>query len=119
MITPSYTHPEFQPEETAIRLSSKAAERRDHERIEVRARATAHAHGIFQTVLIRNVSRGGVMLDTAFGLAVGDTVILRTINGHAYPGRVAWSVSPYTGISFDDPIESDDPLFSPRHRVSA
>ncbi|MEO0619552.1 MAG: PilZ domain-containing protein [Pseudomonadota bacterium] len=113
------TSPQPQPQASGLshRPSASLADRRDHERIDIRARATAHAHGVFQTVLIRNVSCGGVMLETAFGLAIGDSVVIRTMNGNAYAGLVAWSVSPYTGVSFDVPITRDDPLFAPRFRV--
>jgi len=88
-------------------------DRRLHDRVKTRFHANAYCHGRFQTVLVRNVSFGGLMMRDAFGLGVGDPVTVRTLAGRSYTGRVVWSVIPWTGLAFDEPLDADDPVFHP------
>lgn len=95
--------------------ATTAAERRSHDRILTHFHATAFCHDRYQSVVVRNISPGGLMMSNAFGLAVGDNVVISTLTGHPYTGRVAWSVAPFTGLAFTSPISLDDPLF--KHRL--
>ena len=87
------------------------SERRKHERSQTRIRASVFCHGRHQCIVIRNISSGGLKMENAFGLAVGDKVRISTLKGESYSGVVAWSVSPYTGVKFDTPLDPEDPLF--------
>jgi hypothetical protein len=57
------------------------------------------------TARIRNISSGGMMVDTSKVMRTGLTVtaVIKTIGEVA--GRVAWSTENRVGIAFDDPID--------------
>ena len=97
------------------RITENEADRRLDERVHTSFRANVFCHDRYQTIMVQNVSCGGLMMANAFGLATGDSVIVTTLSGRCYKGRVAWSVSPYTGVKFDTRISPDDPLFQAGH----
>ena len=49
-------------------------------------------------------------LKNAFGLVPGDVISVELLSSRRLGGNVVWSVAPYTGIAFDEPLAEDDPL---------
>lgn len=99
-----------QSNRSAAAAEASWAELRSSERRTVRKHAILHCHGRVQTVLIRDVSAGGMKLQDAFGLMRGDSVRIELLTRRAFEGTVAWSVPPYCGIKFTAKLEADDPL---------
>lgn len=89
-----------------------AREGRSDERRSVRKHAILHSHDRMQTVVIRDISTGGMKVQNAFGLAPGDDVRVELLTRRAFEGKVAWAVSPYCGIKFVEPLAQNDPLLS-------
>jgi PilZ domain len=85
---------------------------RTAERHTIRKHAILHSHDRTQTVLIRDISAGGMKIQNAFGLIDGDTVRVELLTRRTFHGTVAWSVPPYCGIKFNTPLASDDPLLT-------
>lgn len=83
---------------------------RTAERRVVRKHAILHCHDRVQTVLIRDISTGGMKIQNAFGLAPGDAVRVELLTRRAFEGKVAWAVSPYVGIKFNAPLERSDSM---------
>jgi PilZ domain len=96
-------------EERAV-AKAAPAEARSSERHGIRKHAILHCHDRVQTVLLRDISSGGVKIQNAFGLVAGDTVRLELLTRRTFEGTVAWSVPPYCGIRFTTPLAEDDPL---------
>lgn len=55
---------------------------------------------------IRNLSSGGVMIESSLPLAVDDSVSLRLRSGDEVGGLVRWVQDGRAGIAFDDPASS-------------
>jgi len=91
----------------AVLADARASERRG-----IRKHAILHCYDRVQTVLIRDISAGGVKIQNAFGLVAGDSVRLELLTRRAFEGTVAWCVAPYCGIKFNTPLAEDDPLLS-------
>jgi hypothetical protein len=72
--------------------------------------AVLQVHDRFQRITIHNVSQGGMQLKDAFGLMPGDVITVELLSRRTFDGTVAWSVAPYTGIAFDEPLADDDPM---------
>ncbi len=110
---PNRTAPSSQRPMAPVAASQATSEdeRRLDERVATSFRANVYCHGRYQSIVVQNVSCGGLMMVNAFGLARGDNVTVTTLDGRTYAGRVAWTVSPYTGIKFDTRIAHDDLLF--------
>lgn len=87
-------------------------EGRTSERRSIRKHAILHCHDRVQTVVIRDISAGGMKIQNAFGLAPGDVVRVELLTRRAFEGKVAWAVSPYCGIKFDTALEQGDPLLT-------
>lgn len=51
-------------------------------------------------------------LKNAFGLVPGDVISVELLSSRKLMGTVAWSVAPYTGIAFDEPLADDDQLLA-------
>jgi len=88
------------------------ADERASERRGIRKHAILHCHDRAQTVLIRDISAGGMKVQNGFGLATGDAVRIELLTRRAFDGTVAWSVPPYCGIRFSIPLSEDDPLLA-------
>jgi hypothetical protein len=65
-----------------------------------------------QTILIRDISRGGMKIQNAFGLMTGDTIRIELVTRRAFAGTVAWAQPPYCGIKFAMELAEDDPLLT-------
>ena len=99
-------------ENIAASEEESSAEERSSERRIVRKHAILHCHDRVQTVVIRDVSTGGMKIQNAFGLAPGDVVRVELLTRRAFEGKVAWAVSPYCGIKFHKPLEHSDPFLA-------
>jgi len=71
--------------------------------------AILHSHGRLQCVDLRDISRGEIKLDRAFGLKPGDSVSIELLSRRILKGTVAWSIAAFCGIKFDQPLAEDDP----------
>ena len=96
-----------EPQPTAAR--TEQALRRQHERRSAAVTALVHSHGRFQTVSILDFSTGGVQIQGAFGVAVGDQVVIELLSGHRLGARVAWSLGSRVGASFVPALSADSP----------
>lgn len=87
-------------------------EERASERRALRKHAILHCRDQAQTVLIRDMSAGGMKVQNAFGLLPGDAVRVELLTRRTFEGTVAWSVPPYCGIKFNTPLAENDPLLA-------
>lgn len=95
--------------------SPESAERRRIERVPVHIRGILYHGDRFQTTMVENISTGGAGLNGAVGIAPGDDVTVRLVNGRELSGKVAWWLAGRCGITFHTKIHTDDPLFHRRH----
>lgn len=72
--------------------------------------AELRSHGRTQSVILRDVSRGGARLEFAYGLAPGDEIEIDLMSGRTLRGTVAWSVAAYCGVEFPSLLGEDDPV---------
>ena len=91
-------------------IERSAAENRRFERETIRKNAFVHSHDRTQSVLIRDISCGGMKIQNAFGLMPGDAIMVELLTRRIYEGTVAWSVPPYCGVKSNKPLAEDDPL---------
>jgi len=89
-----------------------AIKQRSFERHETKMRALLHFRARFQSVLIRDVSHGGMKLERAFGLMPGDIVMIELLSGRTFLGKVIWSVAPFCGLAFEKTLDQHDPLLN-------
>ena len=87
-----------------------ALKQRAFERHDTRMRALLHFRARYQSVIVRDVSPGGMKLEKAFGLMPGDIVTIELMSGRAFQGKVMWSVAPFCGLAFENTLEQQDPL---------
>jgi PilZ domain-containing protein len=87
------------------------ARRRQHERRSAVITALVHCHGRFQTVSIQDVSTGGLQLQGAFGVAVGDQIEIELLSGHRLAAKVVWSLGSRIGAQFTPVLAADNPDF--------
>jgi len=59
---------------------------------------------------IRNLSSGGLMLETSVALAPGDPVRIELRNLQSIAGHIAWAKNARAGIQFDEPVNVADLL---------
>jgi hypothetical protein len=93
-------------------VGQQSPERRPFERRQTGVEAILQVHGRFQRIIIHNVSQGGMKLKDAFGLMAGDIITVEVLSRRVLDATVVWSLSPYTGIAFDQPLADDDPVLS-------
>jgi PilZ domain len=84
--------------------------RRIFERRETHICATAHYRGRSQRVQICNISAGGMRLDNALGLMLGDHISIELPPSRSLEGTVVWSSLPFCGVEFKAPLAEDDPM---------
>jgi hypothetical protein len=109
---PSGRQPSAIDMNTETRTASPAESaviRRRHERRSAAITALVHSHGRFQTVSIVDFSSGGLQLQGAFGLAVGDRITVELLSGHRLPGKVVWSLGSRIGAQFVPALSPDHP----------
>jgi hypothetical protein len=62
---------------------------------------------------VRNLSSGGLMMETSVALETGDAVRVELRNLRAIAGRIAWTKNGRAGIQFDEPADIADLLHPP------
>lgn len=72
--------------------------------------ALMHCHGRSQSVVIRRISREGMIVEYASGLHPRDAIKVQLLSNRTLSGSAVWSVAAYCGIAFDTPLADDDPL---------
>lgn len=55
---------------------------------------------------VRNISDGGMALEIAFPVCLGDEIVLALSDEILLSGRVGWSTGTQCGVRFDNPIDS-------------
>ncbi len=88
-----------------------ATEVRKHDRLRVREAAIIYYRKTFQSVVIVDVSKGGVALEGAGGLFTGDRVNITTLSGNSVPGVVRWWLAGRCGIQFDEELDERAPFW--------
>jgi PilZ domain len=84
--------------------------RRTFERRNTWVCAVVHFKGRTQSVVVRDVSRGGMKIEFTYGLAPGDQIEIEFMSGRKLQGTVAWSVAAYCGVEFPTLLAEDDPV---------
>lgn len=85
----------------ARNLVNQPGERRRLPRIELDCAAGIETNGVAETARIRDVSQGGVRVDTALTLAPGDAVRMAIDGMRPLEGRVAWAQGQSAGVSLE------------------
>jgi PilZ domain len=93
--------------------------RRKHDRKSAAITALVHSHGRFQTVSILDFSTGGLQLQGAFGVAVGDQIEIELLTGHRHAAKVVWSLGSRIGAAFTPVLSSDSPAYIALQRAIA
>jgi hypothetical protein len=101
-----------QGEQSTAVVELRWTEGRLSERRPIRKHAILHYLDRAQTILIRDISRGGMKIQNAFGLMAGDTIRIELVTRRAFEGTVAWAQPPYCGIKFATELAADDPLLT-------
>lgn len=67
---------------------------------------------------IRNISSGGLMLETAAILTAGQRIRIELRNHRSVEGKVVWARAPRAGVQFDTPVDAEELLEAreARHR---
>lgn len=86
--------------------------RRLFERRNTWVHATLHFDGATQSIVIRDVSRGGARIEFAYGLNPGDQIEIELTSGRRLPGTIAWSVAAYCGVELQTLLAEDDPVLA-------
>lgn len=56
-------------------------------------------------IRVRNLSEGGLMIDSAPPMDIGTPVAIEFRSVGAVPGKVAWYIEGRAGIAFDSPVD--------------
>lgn len=86
--------------------------RRLFERCNSWVHAHLHSGNRTQTIVIRDVSRGGMKIEYAYGLMPGDKVAIELNPARTLEATVAWSVATYCGVEFLSPLDEADPALT-------
>ena len=84
-------------------------ERRQDVRRPVHITALLDRHGLTPRVVIVDYSRGGLRIDSPFGVAIGEHVTVELLSGHRLPVEVIWAISTQIGVRFLGPIQPGHP----------
>lgn len=91
-------------------VERERANRRTFKRNSTKMHAIVHCRRRFQSVVIRDISLGGMKLENILGLMPGDVVTIELMSSRSLIGTVVWSVASFCGITFETPLAGDDPL---------
>jgi hypothetical protein len=81
-------------------------ERRQGVRRPVRIPALLDRHdGLSRSVVVVDYLRGGLRIDSPFGVAIGEHVTVELLSGHRFPVEVIWAISTQIGVRFLGPIQ--------------
>ena len=92
----------------SLRLSRKSP------RFSVHFRAILYCGTSFQTTLVSDISTDGAGLEGAAGVAPGDDVMIKLLDGREFAGKVVWWLDGKCGVAFDRRLKETDPVFQPR-----
>jgi hypothetical protein len=84
--------------------------RRTFERRSTWLHAVVHCEDRAQSVVIRDISRGGMKIEFAYGLEPGDEIMVELMPGRVLEATVVWSLAAYCGVEFPAPLEEDDDI---------
>ncbi len=94
-----------------IASDRRGIEARKYARLHVRKAAIVYYRKTFQSVLIVDVSIGGVALEGAGCLFAGDRVNITTMSGRSVLGVVRWWLAGRCGIQFDEELDESAPFY--------
>ncbi|MBU2532974.1 MAG: PilZ domain-containing protein [Alphaproteobacteria bacterium] len=94
-----------------------SAERRQFPRRKVRIEAKLIAGRKVQPTVIEDLSAGGAGLRNAIGVFANDPVEIELNGGRRLKGVVAWWLTGYCGVQFDQTLAADDPLLLLGHAM--
>ena len=86
--------------------------RRSFERRSTWAPAVVHFDDHAQNVIIRDISRGGMKLEFAYGLMPGDKITIELASARTLDATVTWSVAAFCGVEFFGLLAEDDPVLA-------
>ena len=89
---------------------------RRHVRVASNIRALLDSKHRFQSVVIRNISRGGAGLDNCDHLIENDKVAITLLNGRRIEAKVRWWLAGVCGVQFSELLEPTDVLLTGRAR---
>ncbi len=88
------------------------AQKRRHRRVMLNDIGSALIDGRVHTVLITDISVGGLGLDFTEGVRKGDAITVTLSTGRSFQGRISWSAGTRSGLQFDEALPHNDILFS-------
>lgn len=88
------------------------ADRRASKRHTVQIEAILHARGKSQSILIDDISTGGVGVKRAVGLYANDRIEIEFAGKRRLTGKIAWWMSGNCGVQFDSALSETDPLLA-------
>jgi len=71
-----------------------------------------HFEGRAQSIIVRDVSRGGMKIEFAYGLAPGDKIEIEVAPYRKLVGTVVWSVAAFCGMEFPTLLDEEDPVIA-------
>jgi PilZ domain len=86
--------------------------RRNFERRSTWVQAVVHFEDKHQSIIVRDVARGGIKIEFAYGLTAGDEISIELMSGRFLQGTVAWSLAAYCGVAFHTSLAEDDPVLT-------
>lgn len=92
-------------------VGKRHALKRTAARVPVRIRALLQQGKTFQSTIVRDLSTSGAGLCGATGVLPGDKVSIQFLDGRLISGEVRWWFAGNCGISFDEELSANDPLF--------
>ena len=87
---------------------------RRHVRVPANIRAVLYSKCKFQSVVIRNISRGGAGLDNCGHFVENDRVVISLLNNRRIEAKVRWWFAGVCGVQFNDLLDSTDILLTGR-----
>ncbi len=94
--------------EHSVISSGESQREQNRDSLFMGAKITIGTSPVAVSTVIRNLSAGGVMIDSPVGLKKGDRVVTHLRNLGEVPGDVAWVHNGRAGVMFDFRIEPDD-----------
>ena len=108
----SLAHRSAERHPSHARRAGSSIVRRKHERLQSSIRAILYSDTKFQSVVIRNISRGGAGLENCGHLIENDVVTIALLNGRRIDAKVRWWFAGVCGVQFFEVLPSDDPLLA-------
>ena len=87
---------------------------RRHERVPSNIRAILYVKNRFQSVVLRNISRGGAGIGNCRHLIENDGVTISLLSGRRIEAKVRWWLAGVCGVQFKELLEPADVLLTGR-----